>query len=186
MTAVKTAAEGAALRERESAEERREQVLEAALREFAEHGYQGCSTADIARRAGISQPYIYALFPSKKELFLSVHERVTERLRSRFQEAVRGARGHEVLHRIGAVYPELISDRYVLLCQLQCYAACGDPEIRPRVAQAYRRLFDDIAAWSGAGPEEMARFFAVGMLANITTALGLPEICEPLWHEPDR
>ena len=36
---------------------------------------------------------------------------------------------------------------------------------------------------SGASPKELAGFFAAGMLANVTTILGLPEICEPLWEE---
>ncbi len=58
---------------RQSAEERREQVLEAATHEFAQRGYHGAGTAAIAERAGISQPYIYALFPNKKELFLAAH-----------------------------------------------------------------------------------------------------------------
>ena len=54
---------------RHSAAERREDVLDAAMIEFAEHGYEGTSTEDIARRAGISQPYLFRLFGTKKELF---------------------------------------------------------------------------------------------------------------------
>ena len=62
-----------------SADERREQVLDAAVEEFGERGYHGASTANIAKRAGISQPYIYALFSDKRELFLAVHHRVIVR-----------------------------------------------------------------------------------------------------------
>ena len=58
---------------RSSSEERREQVIDAAVREFAEHGFHATSTTAIAKRAGISQPYIYALFPNKHELFLAAH-----------------------------------------------------------------------------------------------------------------
>ena len=77
---------------RRSAEDRREQVLEAAIHEFAELGYQAASTAAIARRAGISQPYIYALFPSKRDLFLAAHARMGTTLRATFMDA---AAGHE-------------------------------------------------------------------------------------------
>src|ERR1700730_8795899 len=105
----------AVARLRQSSEDRREQVLEAAVREFAELGYQAASTAAIARRAGISQPYIYALFPNKKELFLAVHDRVAGRIRSAFREAVRGATGPaDALQRMGTTYPELIGDRLAL------------------------------------------------------------------------
>ena len=57
-----------------SAEERREEVLRAAAVAFADGGYQGTTTQDVADRAGISQPYIFRLFSSKKELFLAVVE----------------------------------------------------------------------------------------------------------------
>ncbi|PZS08601.1 MAG: hypothetical protein DLM64_12245, partial [Solirubrobacterales bacterium] len=58
-------------RQLSTAEDRREHVLAAAISEFAQHGYHAASTAAIAKRAGISQPYIYALFASKLELFCS-------------------------------------------------------------------------------------------------------------------
>src|SRR3954453_13808198 len=74
-----------------SAEERRDQVVEAAGAESGERGYHAPSTAGIAKRAGISQPYIYALFADKHELFLAVHDRVVDRIRDTFLEAGQGA-----------------------------------------------------------------------------------------------
>src|SRR6266700_3589556 len=62
---------------RMSAGERRETVLEAAVAEFALRGLAGTSTEDVARRAGISQPYLFRLFPTKKALFLALVERVS-------------------------------------------------------------------------------------------------------------
>src|SRR4029450_9566016 len=70
---------------------RREDVLDAAVAEFAEHGFHGASTPAIARRAGISQPYIYALFASKKVLFAAAHTRVVDRIREGFTAAPGGA-----------------------------------------------------------------------------------------------
>ena len=80
---------------RQTSEERREQVVEAAIREFAERGYEAASTAAIAERAGISQPYIYALFPSKRDLFMAAYDRVEGRIRATFREAARGAASPE-------------------------------------------------------------------------------------------
>jgi AcrR family transcriptional regulator len=45
-------------RKRGAAADRRDQVLDAAIAEFAEHGFHGASTPAIARRVGISQPYL--------------------------------------------------------------------------------------------------------------------------------
>ncbi len=170
---------------RRRAEERRGQVIEAAIRVFAEAGYAAASTAAIAKRAGISQPYIYALFSSKRGLFLAAHDRVIGRIRANFRDAAQGATDPcGPLHQMGQAYPEMIADRFELLMQLQSYAAAGDPEIRRHVARSFRALCDDIVSMTGATPRKLAEFLASGMLANVTTILELPDICEPLWENP--
>jgi len=169
-------------RTRMTADERREQVIAAAVHEFAEQGYQAASTAAIARRAGISQPYIYALFPSKQDLFIAVHDHVIGRIHRAFAEAAqRGGTPAEKLDRMGELYPTLIADRYALLVQLQTYAT-GDPVIQAHAARGYRRLYDEVVRLSGAEPVQVSLFFACGMLANVTTSLGLQEICAPLFE----
>jgi AcrR family transcriptional regulator len=166
---------------RRSAKERRDQVLDAATHEFATRGYHAASTAAIAKLAGISQPYIYALFPNKRELFLAAHARMIDHLRATFLQAARGATDPaERLHRMGLSYRPLIeADHDQLLLQLQGHALGGDPEIGPAVAAAFKGLFQDVLRASGAPDEAVARFFACGMLINVTTALGLPEIAAP-------
>src|SRR5919201_1819428 len=72
---------------RQTADERREAVLDAAVHEFAQAGYHAASTTAIARRAGISQPYIYALFPNKKALFIGCQQRASDRIRDAFAAA---------------------------------------------------------------------------------------------------
>src|ERR1700736_5917951 len=127
----------ASVRTRLSADERRGQVIAAAIREFGEQGYQAASTAAIARRAGISQPYIYALFPSKQDLFIAVHDEVIGRIRRAFTEAAgRGSTPAEKLERMGEVYHELIADRDALRAQLQTYAT-GDAVIQAHAARCY-------------------------------------------------
>jgi AcrR family transcriptional regulator len=168
-------------RKRQTGDERGEQVLAAATVEFAEHGYRAASTAAIAKRAGISQPYIYSLFSNKLELFLAVHDRAVEAIRRAFFEAARGATDpDDALARMGSAYSQLMEDRYLLLSQLQAFAAAGDPEIGPHVGACFKALNDDVARLSGATPEAVAAFFACGMLINVTLALDLPELSEPL------
>jgi hypothetical protein len=86
---------------------------------------------------------------------------------------------------MGSRYPELIADRFELLCQLQAYAAAGDPLVRRHVARGFKSLVDEVTRLSGARAVEVAQFFAAGMLANVTTILELPEVCAPLWEEKE-
>src|SRR5260370_12300357 len=85
MARLETAKQGGDLRH--TADERRAEVLKAAVAEFALHGLYGTSTEMIARRIGISQPYIFRLFPSKKELFLAAIDQCFDRVETTFRNA---------------------------------------------------------------------------------------------------
>src|SRR5215472_12340522 len=127
-------------------EERREQVLAAAIEEFAEHGYHGAKTASIAARAGISQPYIYALFESKLVLFLAVQDLVSVKVREAFTAGWREAESgtdskQDRLMAMGGGYRRLMADTNVLRCQLQGYAAASEPEIRDHMRAIYLKIF---------------------------------------------
>src|SRR3954463_14713081 len=117
--------------ERKTAAERREDVLEAARDVFAENGLAGASTEEIARRAGISQPYLFRLFRTKKELFIAAIERCFAETRETFEAAAEGKTGAEALKAMGEAYGELIrSNPNRLRGQMQTYAACDDPDVR--------------------------------------------------------
>src|SRR5216684_5501291 len=126
---------------RMTAVERKDDLLEAALIEFAEHGYEGTSTEDIARRAGISQPYLFRLFGTKKELYKASVSRCFRETLELFQRAAEGKRGEEALHAIGQAYMEqLETNRTWLRAQMQAYAASEDPDIRLVVRAGYGDL----------------------------------------------
>jgi AcrR family transcriptional regulator len=162
-----------AIRTRQTAEVRREAVLEAARVEFALRGVHGASTDAIARRAGISQPYLFRLFGSKKELFLAVNDACFARTLDVFRRAAAGKSGDEALHAIGKAYRALIDEDTTLLQgQLQSYAAAvGDADVRLSSAKGYGRLVDYVETVSGADRATVARFFARGMLLNVLHAL---------------
>ena len=167
---------------RTTAVSRRRDVLDAAIAEFAQHGYHAASTTAIARRAGISQPYIYALFPSKKQLFLAAHSRVVERIRDAFAQAADGAQGPgDALRRMGGAFLAMLEDRDELLCQLQGYAASGDPEIREHVRGEFVGLFDAVRALAGASRDDVALFTAGGMFFTVAGALDVPR---SYWPKP--
>lgn len=163
---------------RMTADERRAHVIEAAKHEFAENGYHATSTARIARRAGISQPYIYALFPDKRTLFMAVHDHTIGRIRDSFLSAAEDAEGPEAkLEAMGAAYVELVQDPVELRCQLQAHAAAaGDPDLQRDIRAGFEGLWRAVARASGADSERLFAFFATGMLLNVKAALDIPEL----------
>ena len=165
---------------RSTAAERRDDVLDAALVEFAERGYEGTSTEDIARRAGISQPYLFRLFGTKKELFKASVSRCFRETLEAFQRAAEGTRGEEALHAMGSAYMEMLEhDHTRLRAQMQAYAACNDPEICEVVRNGYGDLVSYVERVSGLSPEYVARFFATGMLCNVLSSMQVDRTPEP-------
>src|SRR4029450_13912065 len=108
---------------RQTAEVRREAVLEAAATEFSRTGLHGASTDAIANAAGISQPYLFRLFGTKKELYLAATRLKMEETYQAFEQASRGKRGQEALQAMGEASRQLIEDRERLQLMLQCFAA---------------------------------------------------------------
>src|SRR6476469_540320 len=165
-------------RQRMPAAERREIVLEAAVAEFAAHGLAGTSTENVARRAGISQPYLFRLFPTKKALFLALVERCFERVQETFIAAAGDLTGDEALAAMADSYTRLLDDRTLLLLQMQIYAACSDPEIRDATQTAYKHLWELVERITGLPYQTVVDFFAVGMLMNVAAAMDLPSVDE--------
>lgn len=165
--------------ERVSAEVRREQVLAAAVVEFARTGLAGTSTQTIAERAGISQPYLFRLFPNKKALFLAAANRVHDQIIAEFEDAAGNAAGAEAMDRMGARYTDLIHDRSFLLMQLQAYAAADDADIRAVAQAGFRRVWQAIERITGSDADGVRAFYATGMLCNVVTALEIDQLDEP-------
>ena len=158
---------------RQTAEERREAVLEAAAEEFAHKGLHGGSTDAIAKAAGISQPYLFRLFGTKKELYLATTRLKMEETYATFERASRGKTGREALEAMGDVYRELIADRQRLMLMQQCFGECDDPDIREGVRGVWRDLVDLIEQRSGEPPEVVSQFVATGMLLNVLMSMQL-------------
>jgi AcrR family transcriptional regulator len=162
---------------RRSAEDRREEIVGIAFRHFAEGGYHGTSTEAIAREGGISQPYLFRLFRTKRELFLACVERCYAGVAKVFEEAVQGETPEERIASMGKAYSErLLPDRHALRFQMQAYAVASDPRFQEAVRTGYGELVRKVAGLAGVSLEETWDFFAYGMLLNLVAALGLREI----------
>jgi AcrR family transcriptional regulator len=162
-----------------TADERRDAIVAAATEEFATGGLVGASTEAIARRVGVSQPYVFQLFGTKKDLFLAVVRSCFSRVILTFEDAAaRWTPGADdcdsALMAMGLAYKRLLADRTLLLMQLQSYAACSDPDVRSVVREEWARLYRRVSDVSGASKDEIHQFFAEGMLLNLGAAVGLP------------
>jgi AcrR family transcriptional regulator len=167
-------------RPRQTAEASREAILHAAVAEFAAHGLHGTSTETIARRAGVSQPYVFRLFGTKKALFLAALERGNARVLRAFRDAAAEAErtGEDRFAAMGLAYVGLLADRDELLLTMQSFAACGDPEVAELVRRRFGEVASFIASVPGASDELVHAFIAEGMLLNVAAAINLPAIAE--------
>ena len=161
---------------RQTAEQRRAALIEAAMIEFAETGLHGTSTDDIARRAGISQPYLFRLFRTKRDLFLATVEHCFARTEQVFTEAAVGDTPEQRLQAMGLAYCALLADRTKLMMQMQAYAACDDPGVRDTVRRCYEHLHREAADMSGADAEQIRNWFSTGMFLNVMAAMHAPSV----------
>jgi AcrR family transcriptional regulator len=166
----------AATTTRQTADQRRDTVVDAAMIEFGLKGLHGASTDDIARRAGISQPYLFRLFRTKRELFLASVERCFRRTEQTFRDAVTGDTPEQRLQSMGMAYCELLADRPKLMMQLQAYAACDDPDVRDTVRRCYEHLHREVTDMAGADAEQIRAWFSTGMFLNVMAAMDAPSV----------
>jgi len=170
-------------RRRVPAAQRREELIGAAVHEFARGGLDGTPVERIARRVGVAQPYVFSLFHSKRELFIAALERSFERVAETFRDAAaafeegRAGDCDSALMAMGQAYRGLLhSDRDYLMLQHQSYAACDDESIRARVRHRYARLVAHVEELSGAEPERIDEFFRYGMWLNVAAAMGVEDL----------
>lgn len=170
----------AATRQLSTAAERREALIEAAVATFAEHGFHGTPTTAIAKAAGISQAYLFRLFPTKDELYVAAVARCYERLKATMRAGAERAKadGAGPLDGMGLAYVELMQDRTTLRATLHAFAAAAgdDAEIREAVRRGYAELWELVRRLSGVGEDELRSFFAHGMLITVLAGMDAPAV----------
>ncbi|RSS61447.1 TetR/AcrR family transcriptional regulator [Streptomyces sp. WAC06614] len=170
-------------RQLSTAEERRETVLRTAIGAFAARGYFGTTTTEVAKAAGISQAYVYRLFPNKEVLFAAVVEHCFAQVRAALEQGAAEADGsapERVLHSMGDAYARLISDNDLLLVQLHAQAAAvSEPAIREAVRAGYARVVEYVRGASGGDDRQVQEFFAVGMLCHLIVSIDAEAVDAP-------
>jgi AcrR family transcriptional regulator len=160
--------------------ERRDALIEAAMREFARDGLHGTPVSRIAERVGVAQPYVFSLFPTKKRLFLAAIDRCFNTSIAIFREAATSfdpataPPGTDIVSAMGAAYVDLLAaDRDVPLFQHQAYAASADDEIRTRVRARFADLLHELQELSGASADRVDELVRQGMALNVAAAIGV-------------
>lgn len=157
---------------RMKAADRRELILAAATAVFGAKTYVGTTTDEVARAAGVSQPYVVRLFGTKEKLFIAVIERAYARLIDEFRRALPGdVEGRA--ERMGSAYTGLLAERGMLPVIANSTALGGEPEIG-RVARAgFSEIWRFLRDEAGFSTDETREFMAMGMLINAIVGLRL-------------
>ena len=168
-------------RQRVPAAERRDALIAAAIEEFALSGLHGTPVDRIARRVGVAQPYVFSLFPTKRDLFIAAVERGFQLATQVFTETAADFRREhggtdyeqkDILRAFGVRYTGLLaSNRPMLMLQLQAYAACDDEVIREHVRASYEQLGRDVQALTGIDEDQLNEFLSIGMWLNVQAAI---------------
>ncbi|MCU1407347.1 MAG: TetR family transcriptional regulator [Glaciihabitans sp.] len=168
--------------ERIPAAQRREMILASASQVFAERGYAGATTDQIAQAAQISQPYVVRMFGTKEKLFIEVHARALDILMTTLRGVIARhseadpAPEHPLARDLGYAYIDLINDRGILLSLMHSFVLGHDPVIGAAARSGFLdiyRLLRDEAHFS---PADASSFMAQGMMFNTLVATGLPTI----------
>jgi AcrR family transcriptional regulator len=165
-------------------DQRRRDVLQSAVTCFAWRGFYGTTTHEIAKQAGISQPYLYRLFANKEELFVGAVDVVSEMIEdalvthaaatSPLPDSVTGR-----LQAARAAYGALIGDRDVLRFLMHANCAADEPLVGDAVRRCYAKQVRLVGETFGFDDTATRQWFAAGMLENVVTALHLDDIDEP-------
>ncbi|RSS82169.1 TetR/AcrR family transcriptional regulator [Streptomyces sp. WAC06614] len=169
-------------RQRSTADERRATVMRTAIKSFAERGYYGTSTMDVAKAAGISQGYLYRLFKDKATLFAALVDHCSDRLREEAAAAAAAVQSVEteaVLEALAASYQQVSADRDILMILLHAQCSASEPVIGDAVRTCYAKQVEYVRAVSGASDEQIRRFFADGLLGNAMLAIDAASVSAP-------
>ena len=155
-------------RTRLTAEERSEQLIAAAVTAFSTGGYAGTTTDQVARLAGVSQPYVIRLFGTKQALFIATVEHASARIEQEFRDA---AAAQPDLESLGKAYDEILAQRELVTVLLHGFTAGSDPAIGPVVRACFGRIYTAVREITHVTADEAREFMAMGMLLSVLDAL---------------
>lgn len=121
---------------------RREQLLDCAVQLFARAGYARATTAHLAKAAGVTEPIIYRHFESKRDLFVALIDRASERTVKQWEQHLAGAKdpAERLIRLIGDNPMVTLHGRAVYRVILQAITEVDDPAIHEAVKRHISQL----------------------------------------------
>ena len=129
--------------------DKKDRIIEAAARVFAQKGYAGAAVADIAVNAQIGKGTIYAYFDSKEDLFFAVFEWFMLQTGAAAKVSISHL-GGSAAQRLEALSDSImgmwdeIKDAFILT--IEFWAASSSSQMRERFKEAFRRLYEEFRA----------------------------------------
>jgi AcrR family transcriptional regulator len=163
------------VKSRMSSEERRAQILAAAIAVFGARGYVGTTTDDVARAASVSQPYVVRLFGTKEKLFLAALGDALDRLLTAFRSAPDVADLDQRSELMGQTYLNLLEVRGLHQIVSHAFLLGAHPVIGPAAREGFERVWHFLRDEADFSAEEARKFLAMGMLINTMVGLRMTE-----------
>lgn len=157
-------------RTRLTADQRHDQLIAAAVTAFSGGGYAGTTTDQVARIAGVSQPYVIRLFGTKQALFIGAVQYAAGRIEQQFRTA---AGTDPTLSGLGRAYDDLLAEKELISVLLHGFTAGSDPDIGPVVRDCFGRIYATVRELTGADVAQARDFLATGMLCTILGTLNV-------------
>ncbi|CAB4666484.1 unannotated protein [freshwater metagenome] len=151
-------------------DERRAQLLSAALEVFTAAGYHSAAMDEIADRASVSKPVLYQHFPSKLELYLAVLDLHIDSLVFQIQKAIASTpeNSNRVKATVEAYFAFIDSEGEAFRLLFE-----SDMSVEPAVRERLNRMTYDCAAAVSAVisldtglPQEAAMLLGVGLIGS--------------------
>lgn len=160
---------------------RRNEIIAAAIEVFAETGYYRATTAHVAERAEISQPYVFRFFSTKEALLIGALETSWMRIKEAFQHIIQDAAPEQLEYELVEAYARIMQEhRNEIVLQMQAQTI-QEPAVLEVMQRNFREVHQVIVqAFTDAGIahpyDRTLLFLARGMLCNISMSLDLPEL----------
>lgn len=163
---------------RMKSEDRRELILTAAMGVFGDYGYIGTTTDQVAKAAGVSQPYVVRMFGTKEKLFLEVLHRALSAVIETFRAVLTEESEVELHRRLGLAYFSLLRQHGLLLSLMHSFVLGTDPVIGSAARLGFLELYSFLRDEAGFDPLEAHEFLSNGMLANTMIGLRMGDLVD--------
>lgn len=160
-------------------DDRKQQIVEAAVVVFAKQGYYKTTTELIAQAVGVTQPYVFHFFKTKEEMFIAVLEQSVKRIASVFREVE--APAEQLVDRMGQAFFDLLeTHRDETLLTMQAFTIV-EPVIRQKVREGFACIHQVVKekferAQIPQPGLQATTFIGIGMTAVLSEVLELPEL----------